>query len=395
MSLPTTLIVPNNLVAGTDALAADLNGNNSYITSALNTTNTAVNANTNEIVTARSGELSLDARIDGVSAVANAALPASYLDTDGTLVGNSNVKVPSQKAVKTYVDANSAADRAFAIQRANHTGTQPQSTIDNLTTDLAAVQAYAIQRANHTGTQAQSTIDNLVTDLAGKVGANNAALTGIPTAPTAVSGTNTTQIATTEFVNNAAFNAALPSQTGNAGKFVTTDGTNASWGAPALDVAYADRGTLRSLTTLTDSVIVDGIGLFRHVTGSMEPDDDETCFATATGRWLLQCPHSDFITAQLISAPYAPLIYTASAVNTIGTVATVSVVSQTIAVAGASTADIVVVTPPAVMDGRLSVYGYVSAHGVVTVSVANPSAATSTAVPAGSWSIAVISTNTY
>ena len=162
-----------------------------------------------------------------------------------------------------------------------------------------------------------------------------------------------------------------------------------------LDVAYADRGTLRSLTTLTDSVIVDGIGLFRHVTGSTEPDDDETCFATATGRWLLQCPHSDFITAQLTSAPYAPLIYTASAVNTIGTVATVSVVSQTIEVAGASTADIVVVTPPAVMDGRLCVYGYVSAPGVVTVSVANPSAATSVAVPAGSWRIAVISTNTY
>lgn len=162
---------------------------------------------------------------------------------------------------------------------------------------------------------------------------------------------------------------------------------------PALDVAYADRGTLRSLTTLTDSVIVDGIGLFRHVTGSTEPDDDETCFATATGRWLLQCPHSDFITAQLVSVPYA--IYTASAVSTIGTVGSVSVVSQTIAVAGASTADTVVVTPPGVMGGRLSVYGYVSAPGVVTVSVANPSAAISTAVPAGSWRIAVISTNTY
>lgn len=28
------------------------------------------------------------------------------LDTDGTLAGNSDIKVPSQKAVKTYVDAN-------------------------------------------------------------------------------------------------------------------------------------------------------------------------------------------------------------------------------------------------------------------------------------------------
>ena len=55
------------------------------------------------------------------------------------------------------------------------------------------------------------------------------AFTGTPTAPTATAGTNTTQIATTAFVLSTAFSAALPSQTGNAGKFVTTDGTNASF----------------------------------------------------------------------------------------------------------------------------------------------------------------------
>lgn len=53
--------------------------------------------------------------------------------------------------------------------------------------------------------------------------------TGVPTAPTAVTGTSTTQIATTAFVTAAAFNSALPGQAGNAGKFVTTDGSNASW----------------------------------------------------------------------------------------------------------------------------------------------------------------------
>ena len=55
------------------------------------------------------------------------------------------------------------------------------------------------------------------------------AFTGTPTAPTATTGTTTTQIATTAFVAATAFNTALPNQTGNAGKFVTTDGTNASW----------------------------------------------------------------------------------------------------------------------------------------------------------------------
>jgi hypothetical protein len=55
------------------------------------------------------------------------------------------------------------------------------------------------------------------------------ALTGVPTAPTAVVGTSTTQLATTEFVGATAFSAALPAQAGNAGKYVTTDGVNASW----------------------------------------------------------------------------------------------------------------------------------------------------------------------
>lgn len=39
-------------------------------------------------------------------------------------------------------------------------------------------------------------------------------------------------IATQAFVLATAFNSALPLQTGNAGKFVTTDGTNASWASP-------------------------------------------------------------------------------------------------------------------------------------------------------------------
>lgn len=55
------------------------------------------------------------------------------------------------------------------------------------------------------------------------------ALTGVPTAPTAATGTGTTQIATTAFVGATAFSAALPAQTGNAGKYVKTDGLNASW----------------------------------------------------------------------------------------------------------------------------------------------------------------------
>jgi hypothetical protein len=47
--------------------------------------------------------------------------------------------------------------------------------------------------------------------------------------PTATAGDNSTKAASTAFVTAAAFSAALPAQTGNAGKVLSTDGTTASW----------------------------------------------------------------------------------------------------------------------------------------------------------------------
>lgn len=57
-----------------------------------------------------------------------------------------------------------------------------------------------LDRTNHSGTQAQSTITNLVSDLAAKAPLASPTFTGTPAAPTASAGTNTTQIATTAYV---------------------------------------------------------------------------------------------------------------------------------------------------------------------------------------------------
>lgn len=63
-------------------------------------------------------------------------------------------------------------------------------------------------------------------------GATSTGVTGFNVA-TQTAGNNTTLAASTAFVSAgiaaAAFTTALPSQSGNAGKFVTTDGVNASW----------------------------------------------------------------------------------------------------------------------------------------------------------------------
>lgn len=49
------------------------------------------------------------------------------------------------------------------------------------------------------------------------------------TAQTQSAGDSSTKVATTEFAAALAFLAALPAQAGNSGKFVTTNGTSASW----------------------------------------------------------------------------------------------------------------------------------------------------------------------
>jgi hypothetical protein len=77
------------------------------------------------------------------------------------------------------------------------------------------------------------------TQLNGKAPLNSPALTGTPTAPTASPGDSSTQIATTAFVVSQAFSSALPGQTGNAGRFLGTNGTIASWENAVSSVAMS------------------------------------------------------------------------------------------------------------------------------------------------------------
>lgn len=63
----------------------------------------------------------------------------------------------------------------------------------------------------------------------GGVGVNSPVFTGVPEAPTAAPGTSTNQLATTAFAAALGMSAALPGQTGNAGRAIATDGSTATW----------------------------------------------------------------------------------------------------------------------------------------------------------------------
>lgn len=79
-------------------------------------------------------------------------------------------------------------------------------------------------------TIAQSQVTNLISDLGLKAPISSPQFTGVPQAPTATVGTNTDQIATTQFVQTAVTGTGqVPSVSGQAGKYLYTDGTNAFW----------------------------------------------------------------------------------------------------------------------------------------------------------------------
>ena len=159
---------------------------------------------------------------------------------------------------------------SYYLDRDNHTGTQPQSSITNLVNDLALKGdmfklvydsldngivndsrlleslpgSFYLDRLNHTGTQAQSTIVNLVADLANKVetselGVNVATLSGglvplaqLPFAATAYQG----------LYDGSTNTPVLANGIGTAGQFLITNvaGAAGPMGAVVLNqiVAY-------------------------------------------------------------------------------------------------------------------------------------------------------------
>lgn len=132
---------------------------------------------------------------------------------------------------------NFGANRITNIGAGTNTGDalvygQTGASLDSLTVNTLNVNTTV------TGfgvTQPPGTNNTTLATTAFAMNLQSPTFTGVPVAPTATPGTNTTQVATTAFVTAAAFSAALPSQTGNDGLSVTTDGTTASWRLSSAD----------------------------------------------------------------------------------------------------------------------------------------------------------------
>ena len=144
------------------------------------------------------------------------------------------------------------------------------------------------------GTTAFTTVSSIPgADISGNITGNAANVTG--TVGYANGGTNATTQAAAQ-IN------MLPAQAGNASKFLTTDGTNASWGTSTVPTTYVD--TIAALVALVKGTLMNGqtcrvLGYYSANDGgggdfywdstSTTTVDTGTCFQAAaggTGRWL-------------------------------------------------------------------------------------------------------------
>jgi hypothetical protein len=181
--------------------------------------------------------------------------------TDGTMAANSATLYPSQSAAKAYADGR-VSDTAYAGSWDGVTGIAPSK---NAVYD--AVQAEASSRTTGDGTNAtnlanhisdatdahaasaitntpaggisattvQAALDELDTEKAPKA---SPALTGAPTAPTAPVGTDTTQLATTAFIQAKFLTATAVLDFGDVATYLTARLTMTVTGAAVGDAVF-------------------------------------------------------------------------------------------------------------------------------------------------------------
>ena len=181
-------------------------------------------------------------------------------------------------------------------------------------------------------------------------------------------------------------------------------GQSAAWAAVGTQVhrlTYDQRGQLRTLGYPgLEWALVEGLGMFAFEVASTEPDDDESCFVTADGAWLLQCPSLDAVAfwlqpwlhglqERLEDLEAVTPVLRGTGTSSITSIAASSQVSFTAAIPGAAVGRSVAASPLGTLPAQVCVFAKVTAADTVTVYLNNPSTAAATLV-AGSWAIAVI-----
>jgi hypothetical protein len=233
-------------------------------------------------------------------AVTPAGLQSKVSDSTST---TSSTTIASSTAVKSAYDlANAALPKSGGTVTGNlEIGTTGSLTFegsvnDTFETAIAVVNPTAdrtITLPDTTGTVVTTGDTGTVT---GTMLANNVALPGAPTATTAAVGTNTTQIATTAFVNSEIANDA-PTKTGG--------GASGTWGINITGSSASCTGNAATATTATSAVTPtfsgDSVGK-DNITTRTDSGFYETSTGTTAEGWptnsngwhhLISCTHTN------------------------------------------------------------------------------------------------------
>ena len=127
-----------------------------------------------------------------------------------------------------------------------------RGTYSNLNTNKADIQegeiCYATDQDKLYVKEGSNLVDASTTDISAKADLASPTFTGVPAAPTATSGTNTTQLATTEFVTAAVPDISGKANTSDIGVTIQAYDADTAKTDTAQTFTAAQRGTIGTLT---------------------------------------------------------------------------------------------------------------------------------------------------
>ncbi len=207
---------------------------------------------------------------------------------DGTMAADSDTLIPTQQAVRTFVEAAIVAAGGITTTDDLDEGTTNKYFHEALV--LATALTGFSTASGATVTSASTLIESLgqlqnqataaVSSLALKAPLASPPLTGVPTAPTAAAGTNTTQIATTAFVSTAVADlvASSPAALNTLNELAAALGNDANYAASTATSIGLKANT--ASPTLTGNV---GVGTSNSTSQSLKVNKTITGATTALG----------------------------------------------------------------------------------------------------------------
>jgi hypothetical protein len=165
---------------------------------------------------------------------------------------------------------------------------------------------------------------------------------------------------------------ATPSY-GSSQQVISSNGTSSSWAHQRLRIyEYADRNQVRSLSPVAgDQVFIRDLGLFNWISGSTEIDDDETCFATASGRWLFEVTSTDYEFALSQAENLYRDAISLTQLNTIVSVGANTTATQNVTVTGLNVNDLVMLDSNFDISFRASATARVINSTTIRITVKN------------------------